>query len=76
MGVEDIDLSVVLGDQLIPIVCASTDRNQCLIAYGLFLYGEDKGPPSLFPQSNLNPVQKFNSNRDFDVTTRATCRVG
>lgn len=67
-GAEDIDLSVVLGDQLIPIVCASTDRNQCLIAYGLFLHGEDKDPPSLFPQPNLNPAQKFNSNR-FDLIT-------
>lgn len=45
-GGGGIDLSVVLGDQLIPIVCASTDRNQCLIAYGLFLHGEDKDPPS------------------------------
>lgn len=43
-GEEDIDLSVVLGDQLIPIVCASTDRNQRLVAYGLFLHGKDKEP--------------------------------
>lgn len=43
-GEEDIDLFVVLGDQLIPIVCASTDRNQCLLAYGLFLHGKDKEP--------------------------------
>lgn len=43
----DIDLSVVLGDQLIPIVCANTDRNQRLIAYGLFLHDEDKDSPWL-----------------------------
>lgn len=55
---EDIDLSVVLGDQLIPIVCASTDRNQCLIAYGLFLHGEDKDPPSL-SNSNSTHANRF-----------------
>lgn len=41
-GKEGIDLSVVLGDQLIPIVCASTDSPMCLIWYGLFLLGQDK----------------------------------
>lgn len=39
---EGIDLSVVLEDQLIPIVCASTDSPMCLIRYGLFLLGQDK----------------------------------
>lgn len=41
-GKEGIDLSVVLGDQLIPIVCASTDSPMCLFWYGLFLLGQDK----------------------------------
>lgn len=41
-GKEGIDLSVVLGDQLIPIVCASTDSPMCLICYGLFLLRQDK----------------------------------
>lgn len=39
---EGIDLSVVLEDQLIPIVCASTDSPMCLIRYGLFLLAQDK----------------------------------
>lgn len=44
-GKEGIDLSVVLEDQLIPIVCASTDSPMCLIRYGLFLPGQDKSWP-------------------------------
>lgn len=59
-GGGGIDLSAVLGDQLIPIVCASTDRNQCLIAYGLFLHSEDKMDSHRFPQPNSNPAQNFN----------------
>lgn len=50
-GKEGIDLSVVLGDQLIPIVCASTDSWMCLIRYGLFLLGRDKSPPITAPSA-------------------------
>lgn len=48
-GKEGIDLSVVLGDQLIPIVCASTDSPMCLIWYGLFLLRRDKSLCHRFP---------------------------
>lgn len=48
-GKEGIDLSVVLEDQLIPIVCASTDSPMCLIWYGLFLLGQDKSLSHHFP---------------------------
>lgn len=48
-GKEGIDLSVVLEDQLIPIVCASTDSPMCLIWYGLFLLRQDKSLSHHFP---------------------------
>lgn len=54
---EGIDLSVVLGDQLIPIVCASTDSPMCLICYGLFLLGQDKSLSHPFPLWTTNQIK-------------------
>ncbi len=56
-GKERIDLSVVLGDQLIPIVCASTDSLMCLIWYGLFLLGQDKSLSHHFPLWATNQIK-------------------
>lgn len=56
-GKEGIDLSVVLGDQLIPIVCASTDSPMCLICYGLFLLGQDKTLSHHFPLWATNQIK-------------------
>lgn len=56
-GKEGIDLSVVLGDQLIPIVCASTDSPMCLIWYGLFLLSQDKGLSHHFPLWPANQIK-------------------
>lgn len=56
-GKEGIDLSVVLGDQLIPIVCASTDSPMCLIWYSLFLLGQDKSLSHHFPLWATNQIK-------------------
>lgn len=56
-GKERIDLSVVLGDQLIPIVCASTDSPMCLIWYGLFLLSQDKSLSHHFPLWAANQIK-------------------
>lgn len=56
-GKEGIDLSVVLGDQLIPIVCASTDSPMCLIWYGLFLLSQDKSLSHHFPLWATNQIK-------------------
>lgn len=52
-----IDLSVVLGDQLIPIVCASTDSPMCLIWYGLFLLVQDKRVSHHLPLWATNQIK-------------------
>lgn len=56
-GQEGIDLSVVLEDQLIPIVCASTDSLMCLIWYSLFLLGQDKSLSHHFPLCATNQIK-------------------